>query len=156
MKVNVIVDGKFMSDVEWSTALQMAKTQKKDLILINAKTNTYKIDDAGKLKYEQKQKEKQARMQKRAHKVKEIKIRPEIGEHDFEVKLNHAREFLTKGIKTKLIMMIRGRQITHKDLAIARFNDFHSRLVKEGIAVVEGNLKLDGRELIAFLVPATK
>lgn len=157
MNVNLVnEDGRFLGSVSFEEARRQAKFQGKDLILLNGKTNTYKIADAGKLKYEQKQKDKNQRAQKRLHKIKEIKIRPAIEQHDLEVKINHIRSFLSQGLKTKIIMVLRGRQITHKDLALEKFNEVHHILVSEGIAILESPPKIDGKELTAMLIPVQK
>ena len=154
MNVNLIDDaGKFISNISFEEARRLAKAQGKDLVLLNGKTNTYKIADAGKLKYEQKHKDKQNRLQKRLHKIKEIKMRPAIDPHDLEVKLNLIRDFLSRGLKTKLIMTLRGRQLSHKDLAIEKFKEIPNILIAEGLATLESPPKLDGKELIAMLVP---
>jgi translation initiation factor IF-3 len=154
MNVNLIDEnGKFISNISFEEARRLAKTQAKDLILLNGKTNTYKIADAGKLKYEQKQKDRQNRAQKRLHKIKEIKMRPVIDKHDLEVKTNYIRDFLSRGLKTKLIMTLRGRQMAHKDLALEKFNEIPNLLVAEGIATLESPPKFDGRTIIAMLIP---
>src|SRR5574337_1685457 len=103
-------DGKLIGQVSLEQARTLAKESGKDLIMINAKSNTYRIADAGKLKYEQKQKEKQQRAQQRTHKVKEIQLSPNIDTNDLNTKISHAREFLNKGFKTKITMMLKGRQ----------------------------------------------
>jgi translation initiation factor IF-3 len=157
MKVNLIgEDGKLLGLFELYDARKLAKTSNKDLVLVNAKSNTYKIADAGKLKYEQKQQQRQQRAQQRAHKLKEIKLRPAIDQHDLEVKLNCIRDFLQHGLRTKLIMTLRGRQVMHKELAIEKFKEIPDTLIKEGLATLESPPKFDGREFVAILVPVQK
>ena len=124
MNVNLIDEaGRLIGKVSFDEARRRAKNEGKDLVLVNGKTNTYKIADAGKLKYDQKQKEKQQNAQRRANKIKEVKFRPLIDKHDFETKLNHIREFLSKGLKTKIIMTLRGRENSYRDLAAKKFNE---------------------------------
>lgn len=157
MKVNLIGDdGKLIGSFTFEEVRALAKAKNMDLILLNGKTNTYKIADAGKLKYDQRQKEKQIRVNKKSHKIKEIKIRPVIESHDLEVKINHLREFLKDGFKTKLIMTLKGRQIVHKDLASKKFSDIINMLINEGIASLESPTKTDGRELSVLLIPIKK
>lgn len=157
MKINVVDEaGKFLGSMEFDSAVFMAKTHKMDLVLINAKTNTYKIADSGKLKYEQKQKDKQKREQNKANKVKEIKLRPAIEQHDLDIKTNQAREFLKRGLKTKIVMIFRGRQLVNKVAALEKFNSIHNQLVVEGLAVRESAPRLEGREICVLLVPPTK
>lgn len=145
-------DGKLIGQVSLEQARILAKESGKDLIMINAKSNTYRIADAGKLKYEQKQKEKHQRAQQRTHKVKEIQLSPNIDINDLNTKISHAREFLNKGFKTKITMMLKGRQITFGDLAMEKLNKFISTLVNEGVAIVDGQVKQDGRDIIAYLI----
>jgi translation initiation factor IF-3 len=157
MNVNLIDEnGQFLGNISFDNARRMAKAQNKDLILLNGKTNTYKIADAGKLKYEQKQKEKDQRAQKRANKIKEIKMRPVIDKHDLEVKINCIRDFLSRGLKTKIIMTLRGRQIAHKEIAFEKFNEIPNILVSEGLAVLESHPRFEGRDLVALLAPIQK
>jgi translation initiation factor IF-3 len=145
-------DGKLVGNVSLEQARSMAKASGKDLIMINAKSNIYRIADAGKLKYEQKQKERQQRAQKRTHKVKEIQLSPNIDINDLNTKISHAREFLNKGFKTKITMMLKGRQVVFGDLAMEKLEKFISTLINEGIATVDGQVKQDGRDIIAYLI----
>ena len=146
-------DGKLVGNISLDQARRMAKASGKDLIMVNAKSNVYRIADAGKLKYEQKQKDKQQRAQRRTHKVKEIQLSPNIDTHDLNVKVEHVREFLSKGMKTKITMMLKGRQIVFKDMAAEKLNNVVSTLVQEGVAVVDGKVKQEGRDIIVYLLP---
>lgn len=153
--MNIILigeDGKLIGDVSIDQARKLAKDSNKDLIMVNAKNNTYRIADAGKLKYEQKQKEKQQRIQKRSHKIKEIQVSPHISDHDLNIKISHVKDFLSKGLKTKLVMVLKGRNVAFKDLAITRFNNIISDLLNSG-ATTDGPIKADGRDLIVYLSP---
>ena len=155
MKVNLIdEDGQFLGSVDINEAGRRAKEQKKDLVLINPKTNTYKIADAGKLKYEQKQHEKNLRANQRSHKMKEIKVRPVIDKHDLDIKIEHIRGFLAQGHKTKVIMIIKGRQ--YKDLALEKFNEIPTTLINEGIATLDFPPQFNGRDIVAILSPVIK
>lgn len=145
-------DGKLIGNITLDQARRMAKESGKYLIMVSAKTNIYRIADAGKLKYEQKQKEKQQRAQKRIHKIKEIQISPNIDLNDLNTKIAHAREFLTKGFKTKITMVLKGRQISFKNIALEKLNNFVYTLVDEGIATLDGQIKHDGRDIIAYLI----
>jgi translation initiation factor IF-3 len=149
-------NGKLIGSVSFEDARKKAKSENKDLVLVNAKSNTYRIADAGKLKYEQRQKEKQANAQKRTNKVKEVKFRPLIDRHDFDIKLNHIREFLNKGLRTKIIMTLRGREKAYKDQAIAKFNEIPNTLINEGLAVLDAPAKFDGNNFVALLSPVQK
>ncbi len=157
MFVNLVdQNGVFLGKVSFEDAQRKEKNEGKDLVLINGKTNTYKIADSGKLKYEQKQKDKQNKAQKRSHKIKEIKLRPLIDKHDLEVKLNHIREFLQKGIKTKVIMVLRGREKSHKELAAEKFNEIPQTLIAEGLATADAPAQYDGGNFVIILSPVQK
>ena len=151
----VLIDenGDLLGNFGFEEARLLAKQRGKSIVLLNGKTNTYKIADAGKLKYEKKQKDKHQRAQKRLHKIKEIKMRPAIDQHDLEIKINCIRDFLKRGLKTKIIMTLRGRQITHKDLAFEKFNEIPNTLIAEGLVVLESPPKLDGKDFVVLLAP---
>ena len=133
----------------------------KDLVMVNAKNQVYRIADAGKLKYEQKQRERakraQQKAQQRAHKVKEIKLTPGIGDHDLEYKTKHIREFLEKGLKTKVTMTFKGRHKRNLAMFHAtgrdRIEEVINTLVEEGVAKVDSEIKSEGINLTVFLIP---
>lgn len=154
--MNIILigeDGSRIDDVTREEAEKIAQDAGKSLVMVNAKNHVYRIVDEGKLKYEQKQKEKKQRAQQRTHKVKEIQLSPVIGEHDLEIKLNHLREFLDKGLKTKLSMRFKKRQIAHKDVGLEKMNKIIDTLVGENIATVDRSPTFEGRSLVTFLMP---
>ena len=75
-----------------------------------------RIIDFSKFKYEQEKKEKEAKKKQKVVHIKEIRLGPKIGEHDYQFKLNHLTEFLKRGDKVKITMMFRGREMAHVDL----------------------------------------
>lgn len=91
-------------------ALRMAQEQELDLVEIapNAKPPVCRIMDFGKYKYEQSKREKEARKKQKIISVKEVKVRPNIEDHDLEVKTKNALKFLTEGDKVKVTLMFRG------------------------------------------------
>jgi len=146
-------DGDRIGDITKEEAEKMAQEAGKNLVMVNAKNHVYRIADEGKLKYEQKQKAKKQRAQQRTHKVKEIQLSPVIGEHDLETKLGHLREFLGKGLKTKLTMRFKKRQIAHKDIGLIKMNKIIDALVAESLATVDRSPTFEGKNLVAFLAP---
>src|SRR3990167_2713052 len=130
-------DGGKLGEFSKEEAERMARASNKSLIMLDGKNHVYKIADAGKLKYEQKQKDKQQRAQQRTHKIKEIQLSPVIGDHDFIVKLEHAREFLSKGLKTKVVMKFKRRMITHPEIGLQKMNKLLDTLKTEGVATVD-------------------
>ncbi len=108
--------------------------------------------DYGKFKYELK-KQKSAKRQK-DQTIKEIKFRPNIGEHDLEVKINRMRSFLEAGHKTKMRIFFRGREIVHSELGRLLAKDVCEQL--SDVASVDMEPKIEGKNLIAVLAPAKK
>jgi len=110
-----------------------------------------KVMDYGKYKYEQEQKAKQARKHQSQIHVKEIKLRPKIGIHDYNTKKGHVERFLNQRAKVKVTIMFRGRETTHpergRDLLLRLADD-----VKE-IGAIESQPLLDGRNMVMLLGP---
>ena len=110
-----------------------------------------KVMDYGKYRYEQEQKAKQARKNQVQIHVKEIKLRPKIGQHDYETKMGHVQRFLNQRAKVKVTIMFRGREREHPD----RGRDLLMRLaddVKE-LGVIESQPLLEGRNMTMVLGP---
>ena len=87
--------------------------------------------------------------------VKEIKFRPNIEKHDMEVKLNHIEKFLDHGDKVKLLMQFRGREMAHKEIGLAKFDEIMRQIIEKG-AVVEAPSKMMGNRVIAMVAPGKK
>lgn len=134
-------------------ALKIAQGKGLDMVMVapNAKPPVCKIMDVGKYKYEQSKREREARKKQRIINVKEVKLRPNIEDHDFEVKTRNAIRFLEDGDKVKVTIMFRGREVSHPELGrelLVRV----AEVVKE-LATVERNPKLEGRNMTMFLSP---
>ena len=112
-----------------------------------------RLMDYGKFKFEQNKREKEARKKQRIISIKEVKMRPNIEEHDFQVKARNARKFLSGGDKVKLTIMFRGREITHPELG----EKLSLKLVGElaDISVMEKSPKVEGRNMVTVLIPKT-
>jgi len=147
-------DGKRIGEVTMEFAEQKAKEAEKELMMV-AK-NTYRIADTGRLKYERKAKQKQQRSQRRTHKVKEIKLGPLTDTHDMAVKARHIEDFLKKGLKTKVTMVFKGRQMAFKDAGLQKMKDLIAPLIESGLADADREPKFEGRNLITFLIPSKK
>jgi len=134
-------------------ALQIAEEKNLDLVNVapTAKPPVCRIMDYGKFKYEQSKKEKEARKNQKIIELKEIRMTPNIEEHDFQTKLRNAVKFLGEGDKVKASVRFRGREITHQDLGLKVLN----RLAQEcaEIASIERAPKLEGRSMIVILAP---
>lgn len=155
--MEIILIGEDGKRVEGNITLDQAKIMARDLdkvlVLKDDKHNVYRIVDRGRLKYESAQKERDQRAQQRAQKIKEIKFTPLIENHDLEIKLNHIREFLTKGLRTKITMTFKGRQVAFKDDGMEKIAGIISKLDQEGLATAEKPPKFDGRNIIVLLIP---
>lgn len=134
-------------------ALRIAEERQMDLVEIapQAKPPVCKIMDFGKYKYEQSKKEKEARKKQKIISVKEVKLRPNIEDHDFDVKVKNAARFLKDGDKVKATIIFRGREIMHTKLGQQLLEKFLEQL-KE-MANVERQPKLEGKNMIMILAP---
>jgi translation initiation factor IF-3 len=108
--------------------------------------------DFGKYKYELK-KQAGAKRQK-TQLVKEVKFRPNIGEHDLDVKVNHIREFLQDGDKVKIRIFFRGREITHSELGKGLADKIIGRI--SDVGAIDSPPKFEGKNLIAVISPKKK
>ena len=106
--------------------------------------------DFGKYKYELSKKEKAVRKKQHVIQVKEIRLRPSIEDHDFDFKLKNARKFLEQGNKVKFNVMFRGREMAHQEFGKELLNRIMEEL--EDIAKAENRPKLEGRNMVLFLI----
>ena len=147
-------DGSKLGDMSLEKAKQLATSTGKSLILVNPKANVYRIADAGKLKYEQKQKEREQRAQKRTHKIKEMRFNLTTEQHDVDIKVRRIREFLEEGLKTKITMKLHGRQESLHAAAIEKINKVIEAAMTGGLATVDKGPTIEGKNVIVFLNPA--
>ena len=132
-------------------ALDLAYDKKLDLVLVapNAQPPVCKLMNYGKYKFEQAKKEKEDKKKQKVFEVKEIRITPNIEQHDFEFKAKNARKFLEDGNKVKITVRFRGRELNYVKLGEANLNKFIESL--EDIAVVEKKPVLEGKNLFIIL-----
>lgn len=137
-------------------AIALARERFLDLVEVapTARPPVCRITDFGKLKYEKKKKEAQARKHQAVVEIKEIKIRPKTDEHDTDVKERAARRFLEDGDKVKVTVRFRGREIAHRDIGEVRCREFAESLVD--VATVEQLPRMDGRQMVMMLAPTRK
>ena len=110
-----------------------------------------KILDYGKLKYETQKKKSEARKKQKTIDVKEVKLRPGIDSHDYDVKMRSVRKFLGEGDKVKVTMRFRGREMAHQDLGLKVLDRVRSEL--DELAKVEQFPKMEGRQMIMVVAP---
>lgn len=146
-------DGQQLGIMPVKEGLRIAMEQGLDLVEVapHAKPPVCRIMDYGKYKYEQSKRERDARKKQRVINIKELKIRPGIEEHDFQVKLRNAQRFLSDGDKVKVTLMFRGREISHAQLGRNLCLKFYQQL--ENHAIMEKEPKVEGRNMIMILAP---
>ncbi len=110
-----------------------------------------KILDYGKYKYEQSVRAREARKKQTRTVIKEVKFRPKIDHHDFEVKRQRAERFLEEGDKVKVTMQFRGREVTHPEIGLSLLERLAKEL--EESSTVEYSPKLEGRNMVMVLAP---
>ncbi len=134
-------------------ALRMAEEQHLDLVEVapKAKPPVCRIMDFGKYRYEQQKREKEAKKKQKIVTIKEVKLRPNIEQHDFNVKLKNALRFLEEGNKVKVTIMFRGRELSHPELG-REVLDRVSEQLKELVSI-ERDAKLEGKNMTMILAP---
>lgn len=156
-KVRVINEkGEQVGVISVREAQAMAQAAGLDLVEVvpNANPPVCKIIDYGKFRYDQTKREKESKRAQHAHRLKEVKFRPNIDTHDFEVKARRARDFLSKGHKVKVTCMFRGREQAHPEIG----RQLLERLIEElaDVAQVEMPFRRMGRFLTLVLAPVGK
>ena len=134
-------------------ALAAAEERGLDLVEVAplARPPVVKMMDYGKFKYEAARAAREARKKQHTIKVKEVKFRPGIEEHDYEFKVGHARRFLDEGNKVKLTMMFRGRQVTHPEIGL----EVLARVTEDldDVGKVESHPNMEGRVMSMVVAP---
>ncbi len=146
-------DGQNRGAVSIQEALEAAEDLGLDLVEIapNSDPPVCKIIDLGKLKYQTQKKAAEARRNQKVIEIKEIKMRPNIDDHDYETKMKAVRRFFEEGDKVKLTLRFRGREMAHLELGMQLLNRVRAEV--EEIAKVEAEPKLEGRQMMMVLSP---
>ena len=134
-------------------AMDIAHARDLDLVEIapNAKPPVCKMMNYGKYRFDQLKREKEAKKKQKVITLKEVKLRLNIEEHDFETKARNAEKFLKSGNKVKVTIMFRGREITHPDLGMALCRKMAERLAE--VSQIEKAAKVEGRNMTMILAP---
>ena len=152
-EVQLISDtGEKLGMVPLARALEIAGDKKLDLVLVspNSQVPVCKIMNYGKYKFEQAKKEKEAKKKQKIQETKELRITPNIEEHDFGFKSKNARKFIEDGSnKVKITVRFRGRELNNIKMGENVLNDFAKEL--EDVAVVEKAPKLEGKNMFIIL-----
>lgn len=139
--------------VSRAEALKLAQDARLDLVEISPESQppVCKLLDYGKYKYAIRKKTNEAKKKQRNIDVKEIKLRPNIDPHDFEIKMKNVRRFFSDGDKVKITLRFRGREMAHKELGQQLMQRTREELSE--IAKVELSPKLEGNQMIMVLAP---
>ena len=146
-------EGEQLGVMKTADAIAQADAQGLDLVEVSPNTDppVCKILDYGKFKYEAQKKKNEARKKQKIIEVKEIKLRPNIDEHDYQVKMRNVQKFLDEGDKVKVTMRFRGREMAHQELGVNVLN--RVRDDTEDVAKIEAFPKLEGRQMIMVIAP---
>ena len=152
-KVRLVTEGKGIEVIDIRVALERAEQAGLDLVEVSPDQDppVCKIIDYGKWKFEQQKKKKEQAKNQHTVSIKEIKMRPKIGDHDYDIKKRNAVSFLEKGDKVKVSLRFRGREITHPELGMQLMN----RLAQDAseVSQVEAPAKMEGRQIVMVLAP---
>ena len=149
-------NGEKLGVISFNEALEKAEEKNSDLVLVapNATPVVCKIMNYGKYKFEQAKKEKEAKKKQKVLEVKEIRVTPNIEEHDFGFKSKNARKFLQDGNKVKITVRFRGREVNNSKAGEMVLNKFIENL--EDVSIVEKSPKLEGRNMFTILAKKTE
>ncbi len=146
-------DGEMVGVVTIAEGIELALDAGLDLVEVspNADPPVCKILDYGKYNYEEQKKRNEARKKQKIVEVKEIKMRPSIDIHDYEVKMRSARRFLENEDKVKFTIRFRGREMAHQDLGMAVLNRIRDELGED--VKIEQFPRIEGRMMIMIVAP---
>ena len=146
-------DGEMQGVVTAREAQNRAFTAGLDLVEIspNADPPVVKILDYGKFKYEQQKKKNEAKKKQKVIEIKEIKVRPNIDENDYQVKLRAMRSFIDEGDKVKVTLRFRGREMAHQDIGVKVLERIRTEM--ETTSKVEQMPRLENRQMVMVLSP---
>ncbi len=146
-------DGEMQGVMTAREALIRAYDVGLDLVEIspNAVPPVCKILDYGKYKYEQQKKANEARKKQKVVEIKEIKVRPNIDDHDYDVKMRQMKGFISEGDKVKVTLRFRGREMAHQDLGVKVLDRIRGELAET--TKVEQFPRLENRQMIMVLAP---
>ncbi|HEY8336944.1 MAG: translation initiation factor IF-3 [Rhodopseudomonas sp.] len=139
--------------VETATAVKMAMEAGMDLVEISPNTSppVCKIMDYGKFKYSAQKKAAEARKKQKIVEIKEIKLRPMIDDHDYEVKMRAMQRFFEEGDKVKITLRYRGREMAHQEIGTKLLDKVKADVAE--YAKVEQDARFEGRQVVMVLAP---
>ncbi|MCW8835234.1 MAG: translation initiation factor IF-3 [Rhodospirillales bacterium] len=146
-------EGEMLGVVSIDSALDLAAEAGLDLVEVSpaAEPPVCKILDYGKYKYEAQKKKHEAKKKQKVIEVKEIKMRPGIDEHDYQVKMRKVNAFLKDGDKVKLTIRFRGRELSHQELGMKVLDRVRSET--EEVSKIEAFPRMEGRQMVMVIAP---
>lgn len=154
-KIRLIgADGEMVGVTTVGEGMRVAAAAGLDLVEIspNAEPPVCKVMDYGKFRFAEQKKFQEARKKQKVIQIKEIKVRPGIGQHDLDIKLRAIDKFLAEGDKVKLTLRFRGREMAHQELGLAVLIKIREQLGDK--IKVEHEPKAEGRQVIMVIAPA--
>ena len=147
------VDGSNKGTVETVLAIKMAVEAGMDLVEISPNNNppVCKIMDYGKFKYSAQKKAAEARKKQKVVEIKEIKLRPMIDDHDYDVKMRAMQRFFEEGDKVKITLRYRGREMAHQEIGTKLLDKIKTDVAE--LAKVEQDARFEGRQVVMVLAP---
>jgi len=144
-------DGKQIGIVPLKEAFRNAEEYNLDLVEISPTANppVCKIMDYGKFRYKQQMKDRESKKKQHVIKIKEVRFRPHIGEHDFDMKIDHIRKFLADGFKVKVTLMFRGRELAHQESGVELVNKIIEKV--SDVATIDKAPSAEGRTIVTYL-----
>ena len=149
-------DGEQLGIMSTDQALRMAYNDGLDLVMMAGNSNppVCKIMNFGKFRFEREKKEKEAKKKQQTVELKEIQLSCRIENHDFETKLKHAHKFLSGGNKVRVVLRVKGREMSHQDLGVETMEKYREACAELG--TVDKKPALDGRILSMVISPIKK
>ncbi len=146
-------DGEMVGVMSARDAVQRAYAVGLDLLEIspNAEPPVCKIVDFGKFKYEQQKKKNEAKKKQKVVEIKEVKVRPNIDENDYQVKMRAMKSFIEEGDKVKVTLRFRGREMAHQDIGIRVLERIRTEM--EAATKVEQMPRMENRQMVMVLSP---
>lgn len=147
-------DGNNLGAISTAKALSMAKEKNLDLVIINPNQEppVAKILDYGKYKFQNEKRAKEAKKKQHVVSIKELKMRYKIDNHDYQVRIKSIKKFIQAGNKVKIMIMLRGREIQHADLAMTLMEKILTDL--EGFSMnIEKKPSREGNNVMMILTP---
>jgi len=146
-------EGEMLGVMSGRDALQRAFAVGLDLVEIspNADPPVAKILDYGKYKYEQQKKKNEQKKRQKVIEIKEVKVRPNIDENDYQVKMRAMKSFIEEGDKVKVTLRFRGREMAHQDIGMRVLERIRQEM--DGLSKVEQMPRMENRQMIMVLTP---